>query len=152
MDQRQNLQMNRIHRFIRRIALQPVQRPAAQIDGVGAAIEGGQAEEIVSRLNATLIKNPMSLHIIWQEYEFRVGGQKPAKNFTAAERGRVKYAYYCRKKFWETISGLVHAGHTAQVAIDMIYDVYGASTAVTTTLKIIRRDKAAGHVHPSLHV
>jgi hypothetical protein len=120
--------------------------------GVGAAIEGGQeADEIVSRLNATLVKNPRSLHIIWQEYEFGVGGRKPAKNFTATERGTVKYAI-CRKIVWETISGLYRAGHTPQVAIDMIYDVYGASTAVTTILKMIRRDKAAGHVHPNLRV
>ena len=152
MDQRQNLQMNRMHRSIHRIALQPVQRPA-HIGGVDAAVDGGQETDgMVSRLNATLVKNPRSLHIIWQEYELGIGGRKPAKNFTAAERGRVKYAYYRRKIVWETISGLVRAGHTAQVAIDMIYDVYGASTAVTTTLKIIRRDKAAGHVHPSLHV
>ena len=72
-----------------------------------------------------------------------IGWQKPAKNLTAAERGRVKYAYYCRKIVWETISRLVCACHTAQVAIDMIYDAYGASTGVTTILEVLQ-------VHPTL--
>ena len=73
----------------------------------------------------------------------QIGWQKPAKNLTAAERGRVKYAYYRRKIVWETISRLVCACHTAQVAIDMIYDAYGASTGVTTILEVLQ-------VHPTL--
>jgi hypothetical protein len=60
----------------------------------------------------------------------------------------VKYAYYRRKIAWETISRLVLAGHTAQAAIDMIYDACGASTGVTTILKMLRHD--TGQVHPML--
>lgn len=148
MDQRHIQQMNALHRSIRRIALQPVQRPRI------GNLEEGKEEEVglIATVNATLMKNPRTLHLLWQEYEIGIGGRKPAKNFTVSERGRVKYAYYRRKIVWETIARLVRAGFTAQVAIDMIYDIYGASTGVTKILKMMRRDKAMGQVHPSLRV
>ncbi|KAI2509856.1 hypothetical protein MHU86_4567 [Fragilaria crotonensis] len=151
MDQRHTQQMNTLRRSVHRVALQPVQRPRVDEDG---GFDGGQqdAGEANARENATLIKNPRSLHLLWQEYEFGIGGRKPAKNFNAIERGRVKYAYYRRKIAWEMIAGLVRGGHTAQVAIDMIYEIYGASTGVTTILRTMRHDMAAGRVHPSLRV
>ncbi len=153
MDERHTQQVNTLRRSIHRIALQPVQRPRVDEDGGTEGGGGGRdAAETVTRVNATLIKNPRSLHLLWQEYEFGIGGRKPAKNFTAVERGRVKYAYYRRKIVWEMIAGLVRAGHTAQVAIDMIYEIYGASTGVTTILRTMRHEKAAGQVHPSLSV
>lgn len=53
-------------------------------------------KQIQGRSNLTLIKKPRSLHLlIWPEYKFDIGGQKPAKNFNASEQGRVKFAYYC---------------------------------------------------------
>ncbi|KAI2498774.1 hypothetical protein MHU86_15730 [Fragilaria crotonensis] len=148
MDQRHTQQMNTLRRSVHRVALQPVQRPRVDEDG---GFDGGQqdAGEANARENATLIKNPRSLHLLWQEYEFGIGGRKPAKNFNAIERGRVKYAYYRRKIAWEMIAGLVRGGHTAQVAIDMIYEIYGASTGVTTILRTMRHDMAAGRVHAS---
>ncbi|KAI2507360.1 hypothetical protein MHU86_7080 [Fragilaria crotonensis] len=150
MDQRHTQQMNILRRSIHRVALQPVQRPRDDRDG---EFDGRRdPETTVPRVNATLTKNPRSLHLLWQEYEFGIGGRKPAKNFTAVEQGRVKYAYYRRKIAWEMISGLVRGGHTAQVAIDMIYEIYGTSTGVTNILRAMRHDKTAGRVHPSLRV
>jgi hypothetical protein len=47
--------------------------------------------------HARLSPNPRNLHTLWQEYEFGFGGRKPAKDFMAEERGRVKYSYHRRK-------------------------------------------------------
>lgn len=139
--------INTLQRSVHRIALQPVQRP--RVDAVDEELDRVEPRiGIVS--NATLTKNPRSLHLLWQEYEFGVGGRKPAKYFTASERGKVKFAYSRRKVVWDTISGLVHAGHTAQVAVDMIYEVYGATTGVTKIIQMMRRDIANGG-HPQLH-
>ena len=44
------------------------------------------------------------------------------------ERGKEKFKYSRWKVAWDTIERLVRAGHTAQVAIDNIYDVYGNLT------------------------
>jgi hypothetical protein len=38
-----------------------------------------------------------SIHTLWNEYEFGIGGQKPAKEFTSVERDRVKYGYHRQK-------------------------------------------------------
>ena len=42
-------------------------------------------------------KYPRTLAILWTEYEYGIGGNKPAKYFTARERGMVKIAYCLRK-------------------------------------------------------
>ena len=46
---------------------------------------------------ATLSPNPRLVHTLWQEYEFGIGGRKAVKDFTAAERGQVKYTYHRRR-------------------------------------------------------
>jgi hypothetical protein len=89
---------------------------------------------------------------LWHEYEFGIGGRKPAKYFTSAERGKVKHAYTRRKLIWDTISTLVRAGHSVSGAIAMIYDVYGASTSVTNITLLMRRDKQKSGGHPRLRV
>ena len=95
--------------------------------------------------------NPRSLHVPWEEYEFGIGGRKPAKAFTPAERGAVKFAYCRRKVVWDKIAEMVRAGHTAQVAIDLIYEVYGAATGVTNIINTMKRDRKTGG-HPALHL
>jgi len=62
---------------------------------------------------------------LWNEYEFGLGGRKPARQFTAVERGAVKFSYSRRKTAWDAIDRMVRSGATAQVAIDRIYGVYG---------------------------
>ena len=36
--------------------------------------------------NATLMKNPRTLEVLWREYKFGVDRRKPAEHFTIAER------------------------------------------------------------------
>jgi hypothetical protein len=52
-------------------------------------------------LPATLAPTPRTLAELWEEYQFGIGGRKPAKDFEAHERGNetngVKQKYYRRK-------------------------------------------------------
>ena len=80
---------------------------------------------------ATLSKNQRDLYVLWQEYEEGLGGRKAAKDFTARERGQVKAMYHRQKVVWDAVPMLVWAGHTAHVAVDMIYQSYGRSMSVT---------------------
>jgi hypothetical protein len=107
-------------------------------------------QQVANNNNARLSPNPRNLHTLWQEYEFGFGGRKPAKDFTAEERGRVKYSYHRRKVVWDKIAELVRAGHTAQVAIDRIYQVYGQASTVTSIINQMRQDRRTGG-HPQLH-
>eukprot|EP00957_Ditylum_brightwellii_P177539 13523113-Ditylum_brightwellii.AAC.1 len=43
------------------------------------------------------------------EYEFGIGGWKPAKNFTPAKHRKVKVVYAKCKLVWDTIAGMVRA-------------------------------------------
>ena len=99
---------------------------------------------------AELSKWPKKIYSLWHEYEFGIGNWKPAKNFTAFERGRVKHVYSKRKIVWDTTSHLITAGWTSKQAIDKIYDTYG-STSVSSIIKAMKRDKERGG-HPSLRV
>ncbi len=70
---------------------------------------------------SNLSPTPRTLHVLWQEYEFGIGGRKPARLFTPTDRGKVKFKYSRRKVVWDVIAARVRAGETAQVAIDRIY-------------------------------
>jgi hypothetical protein len=61
----------------------------------------------------------------------------------------VKYKYTRRKVVWDVIRNLVNLGHTAQRAIDIMYDVYGAQTSVTDIINRMRRDKKGGPSIPT---
>jgi hypothetical protein len=62
---------------------------------------------------AKLSKTPKTLHNLWAEWTTGIGGNKAAKDFTPAERGRVRQEYSQRKVAWEKNSQLVNAHHTA---------------------------------------
>jgi hypothetical protein len=128
---------------IRRIALQPVQRPRGANDPTGVGANGNFA--------ATISPTPRTLHELWQEYEFGIGGRKAAKDFTAQERGRVKHKYTRRKAVWDKIGEMVRGGWTAQAAIDRIYFVYGQNLCVTHIINRMKADRARGG-HPELRV
>mgnify|MGYP003512971962 FL=1 len=53
---------------------------------------------------AELCLCPRTLYDLWQEYQYGLGGRKPAKYFTPTERGKVKHKYSRRKVVWETIT------------------------------------------------
>jgi hypothetical protein len=95
-------------------------------------------------MEAKLTKCPKTLHDLWKEFEFGFSGLKPAKDWTAAERGRDKYKYYRRNVVWQKVSELVRGGFTAESACDRIYSVYGASSTVSDIIKALIRDKKNG--------
>ena len=120
-----------------RIALQPVFRP---VQGVGVDEDGGGTVGA-----ATLSKCPRNLYVLWQEYQFGLGGRKPARQFTAVERGRVKFKYSRRKIIWGAIDRMVRGGATAQVAIDRIYEVYGRLNVSAMAAAMREDEKRGGH-------
>ena len=122
-----------------RIALQPVVRP---VRGVGVDEDGGGNVGA-----ATLSRCPRNLYVLWQEYEFGLGGRKPARQFTSAERGRVKFKYSRRKIIWGAIDRMVRGGATAQVAIDRIYEVYGRLNVSAMATAMREDEKHGGHQH-----
>ena len=98
---------------------------------------------------STLCKCPKSLHVLWEEYEFGVGGRKAAKLFSSRERGRVKFNYSLRNHFWLLMSRMIQRGYTHTAAIDKIYNVYGTNLSATQILREIRKDTKNGG-HPQL--
>jgi hypothetical protein len=108
-DQRIEGNFTRLNRNIRRIAVQPAQ----QVRAMNVENENNDGDNYVSTLSPT----PRTLYILWQEYEFGIGGRRPARLFTPAERGKVKYSYYRRKVVWDVIASLVRAGDTARLLL-----------------------------------
>ena len=108
-------------------------------------------QEPARPLIARLSKCPKTLNDLWAEYEFGVGGYKPAKLYTAQERGAVKDLYYRRNNFWSIVAELVRAGESADTAIEKMYCIYGPSSSVTKILAAIKHDKKRGG-HPNLRV
>jgi HEPN domain-containing protein len=147
---------------IRRIALQPVRfaRNNGNANNEANNNEANNNNNNANNLiddnnemdnNATLSPNPRTLFVLWQEYEFGIAGRKAARLFTAQERGRAKYSYHRRKVVWDKISQLIRAGHTAQTAIDMIYQAYGVNTPTSRIINQMRADRLNGG-HPNLQV
>lgn len=97
----------------------------------------------------TLTTCPRSLFVIWQEYEFGVGGRKAAKTFSARERGRVKFKYCFRNHFWSLMKRMILRGYSHTSAIDKIYSVYGRNLSASKILYEIRKDSKNGG-HPQL--
>ena len=95
-------------------------------------------------LGAQLSQSPKTLHDLWTEWEFGQGGLKPAKDFAAVERGRVKFACCRRKVFWDCVRAHLRAGYTAHAAVDKIYAAYGKSSSVSSILKRMQSDKKNG--------
>ena len=81
---------------------------------------------------------PKTLHVLWDEWQNGIGGNKPAREFTRRERGqeKVKHLYSKRKKFWFCVERMLSNGTTLVVAIRRIYDVYGylSTTAILNKL------------------
>ena len=94
---------------------------------------------------------PKTLHDLWTEYQHGVGGMKPAKDFTAEERGKCKHKYCRRKNVWDCISKLVNAGHSSANAVEKIYSVYGHGLSVSAIIAAMVKDKKTGG-HPNLRV
>ena len=92
--------------------------------------------------------SPRNLHVLWQEYQEGIGGdRKAARLFTTEERGKVKHKYHRRKVVWDLISRLIRAGHTA---CDRIYNVYGQDKSVTYIINKLKNDRRNGTLHVDL--
>jgi hypothetical protein len=140
--QRNEQNFRGLNRKLNRIALQPVQRVINNnnneegVEG-GNAPPDGAAVPYVSSLSPT----PRTLYVLWQEYEYGVGGRKAARLFTTVERGKVKYTYHRRKVVWDVIAMRIRAGDTSQIAVDTIYEVYGVNSTVSRIINQMRADR-----------
>ena len=114
----------------------------------GIAIAGVIEQQANSAL---LSKSPRTLHTLWNEYEFGLANRKAAKDFTAAERGLVKYTYHRRKVLWDKVAEMVRSGWSANEACNRIYEVYGENLSVTQILNLMRKDRTNGG-HPLLRM
>ena len=129
------------------------QPPAQQIHAPPIAQE--QDRPIVQgrvALEASLSPSPRTLHILWEEWEFGIGGRKPASQFTEHESGNKhhKSTYSRRKSFWSLVCHLIRRGIPAQDAINRIYGVYGHNLNVSKILDRIIRDRKNNTWHISL--
>ena len=84
-----------------------------------------------------------TLGMLWSEYTIGLNGNKPAKSFTAIERGADKSKYCRRKRFWDAVEKLTaDYGINSLLAISRIYTVYGKNNAtVTKVLEELGKDK-----------
>ena len=106
-------------------------------------------------LAATLAPTPRFLSDLWDEYQFGLGGRKPARDFTATESGNsnqgIKQKYYRRKFVWLTIEKLIERGESKDSAIHKIRTAYGYRSSVTNIIECFIRDhKDGGTGHPNL--
>ena len=60
--------------------------------------------------NAVLAPTVRTLEALWLEYTHGIGGNKAARYFTRAERGRCKFKYSRRKNLWYLIHLLLNRG------------------------------------------
>lgn len=100
--------------------------------------------------NAKLSRGPKTIHALWQEYQFGLGTNKPAKDFTTTERGNVRFVYCRRKVVWDLITKLVNAGHSAEAVCDKIQDIYKGN--MTGIIDRIRKDVQGNTLHPDLRI
>ena len=127
---------------IKRIAIQPITRQAVR-PSVPQGTEGGRAA-VLRAQGAQLCKYPKDLYVLWQEYEFGLEGNKPAKLYTPAERGANKCSYCRRKVFWDAIETLMQRGASSDVAIDTVYQRYGRDKSNSKILKEMGTNKRVG--------
>ena len=158
-----NTLLSQLNTSVKRIAMIPSVRRRPSTTNVGLSSTEGDStlsprtsagastnnDDTVTPYQLTLCKCPKSLHVLWQEYEFGVGGRKAAKLFTASERGRVKFNYSLRKHFWNLMKYMLLKGYSHSSAIDKIHRVYGTNLSATKILREIRKDSRLGG-HPLL--
>ena len=80
---------------------------------------------------------------MWREYIHGIGNNKPAIEFTSAERGKCKVKYSRRKIIWKLITKLVDRGLSATEAIDCIYTACGPNLP-TELITRLRKDQDNG--------
>ncbi len=62
--------------------------------------------------------------MLWNEYKFVFGGERPAKTFTKEERGANRFNYYKRNIFWSLVVEMVKRGCSLLMLILFKYGGY----------------------------
>ena len=88
--------------------------------------------------------------LCWQEYMYGIGGNKPAKDFTPQESGRVS-TYSRRRPLYQLLASLVRAGKAPSTAIRLVDDQY-PGWALLDIAKDVRKRTLNGTLHQSLCV
>jgi hypothetical protein len=134
---------------INKLPLTPRRRIHTATDDDGEdtpAAEEDTPQHNMPAADASLSKTPHDLYELWDEYDVGIGGRKPAKNFTAQEKGRCKATYCRRKLFWDLIKRVInHSDTDYRTAIDQIYGVYGYLSITKLHKKVLADEKIGGH-------
>ena len=118
------------------------QHPAVVVDDT----TGPDGNIVPVDTTAQLVDHPKSLSILWREWMFGIGRNKPAVNFTPQERNndQNKNKYLKRKPFWLLLGRMVNANIHADAACERVFEVYSlvaGATNISSILEAIRKDK-----------
>jgi hypothetical protein len=125
--------------------------------------EDAEDEAVAQRVGTTIERNGRqwpalcpninSLLSLWTEYEFGIGGRKPAKSWTREERGNrsQKQTYYRRNCIWKIQVHLMNKGYNVEAANALIRRTYGETTSITNIAKAIVTDRATYKAQRGLH-
>ena len=143
--------LDKIDNNLKRLAIMPPwRRRNPRVGGRGDSSGGGggsgsNESELVPPAN--LSNCPKNLYVLWAEYESGIGGNKPARLFTASERGAVRFKYCRRKIVWDAVEALVQRGLTSDVAIDRIYSECGGVNAkMNDVISRLKHFRAIGNM------
>ena len=120
------------------------QRPAAA--AVVDDTTGPDRNIVPVDTTAQLVDHPKTLSILWREWMFGIGRNKPAVNFTPRERNndQNKNKYLKRKPFWLLLGRMVNADMHADAACERVFEVYtlvAGATNISAILEAVRKDK-----------
>jgi hypothetical protein len=148
-----------VNNNIRRFGGSIVQGGLARQDPARAqerrAAENQQAEAMENGIGGyvSLSPAPKTLYVLHTEWQFGIGGRKPARLWNSRERtqraGGIKQKFYRRSVVWKLINGLVNRGCHVQEAIHMIKEAYGHNCTVSQYIDKIIKDRQNGG-HPNL--
>ena len=129
------------------------QHPAVVVDDT----TGPDGNIVPVDTTAQLVDHPKSLSILWKEWMFGIGRNKPAVNFTPRERNndQNKNKYLKRKPFWLLLGRMVNADMHADAACERVFEVYtlvAGATNISAILEAIRKDKKNDVHRPGLSV
>jgi len=93
--------------------------------------------------NAKLHPRIQTLSDLWEEYQFGIGDNKPAKSFSSQEKNakKTKQTHYRRSKVWKLQCYLINAGYSIFEANARIADVYNSTKPTSIILQITRDQK-----------
>ena len=132
------------------------QRPAAAVVDDTTGPDGNIAP-IDTTCTAQLVDHPKTLSILWREWMFGIGRNKPAVNFTPRERNndQNKNKYLKRKPFWLLLGRMVNSGLHSDAACKRVFEVYtlvAGATNMSAILAAIQQDRTKDVHRPGLSI